>query len=159
MVDIAWYLKNKYPNFKFRFAITINKEQFPISIEGVEDCFMFIGKVNVIECPSLYQQADIMFMPTLMECFTATYPEAMRMEVPIITTDLEFAHGLCEEAACYYSALDSHCAAESIYKVSTNSAYANTLRENGKKQLMKYDTYIERTRKLIAICENFLTYQ
>lgn len=159
MVEVAHYLKNKYPHFKFRFVITINKEQFPTSLDGVEDCFMFIGRVNVRECPSLYQQADIMFMPTLMECFTATYPEAMRMEVPIITTDLDFAHGLCAEAACYYSALDSHAAAESIYKVSTNSKYANILRENGKKQLAKYDTYIERTKKLVSICENILSCQ
>lgn len=38
-------------------------------------------------------------MPSLLECFTATYPEAMRMERPIVTTDLAFAQGLCGEAA------------------------------------------------------------
>ena len=105
------------------------------------------------ECPNLYEQADIMFMPTLLECFTATYPEAMRMEVPIVTTDLEFARGLCCDAACYYSAVDPAAAAEAIYKVATDEAYRLRLTTNGKKQLKKFDNYEQRAEKLVEILE------
>ena len=111
--------------------------------------FVFVGKVDIAECPNLYKQADIMFMPTLIECFTATYPEAMRMEVPIVTTDLEFARGLCEDAACYYSAIDPASAAEAIYKVATDKAYVRQLVLNGKRQLLTYDNYEQRVEKLI----------
>ena len=153
MVEIVKVLRARFPNFKFRFVLTIKFEQFPVSIDGIEDYFVFLGKVHVTNCPSLYQQADIMFMPTLMECFTATYPEAMRMGVPIVTTDLDFAHGLCGEAACYYSALDAVSAADAIYKVATDLDFANQLRQEGKMQLKKYDSYVQRVEKLFAICE------
>lgn len=152
MVPVADYLERKYPNFKFRFVLTCDKAPFPLP-EHLRKHFVFIGKVDVAECPNLYEQADIMFMPTLMECFTATYPEAMRMEVPIVTTDLEFARGLCGEAACYYSAVDPAAAAEAIYKVATDEAYRLRLTTNGKKQLKKFDNYEQRAEKLVEILE------
>ena len=85
MVPVSEYLERVHPDFRFRFVLTCNEAPFPLP-EHLRKHFVFIGKVDVAECPNLYEQADIMFMPTLMECFTATYPEAMRMEVPIVTT-------------------------------------------------------------------------
>lgn len=152
MVPLAEYLEHKYPNFRFRFVLTCSQAPFELP-NYLAKHFVFIGKVDIAECPNLYEQADIMFMPTLMECFTATYPEAMRMEVPIVTTDLEFAHGLCGEAACYYSALDADAAAEAIYKVATDNAYRLQLIANGKGQLKKFDNYEQRAEKLINILE------
>ena len=152
MIESARYLKASHPDFKFRFVLTFDAAEMPVP-EDVREHFLFIGKVDVSECPYLYEQADIMFMPTLMECFTATYPEAMRMEVPIVTTDLEFARGLCGDAACYYSALDAKAAAEAIYKVATDEPYRNKLVENGKKQLLTYDNYEQRAEKLVGLLE------
>ena len=152
MVPVAEYLERVHPDFCFRFVLTCNEAPFPLP-EHLRKHFVFIGKVDVAECPNLYEQADIMFMPTLLECFTATYPEAMRMEVPIVTTDLEFAHGLCGDAACYYSAIDAEAAAEAIYKVAMDKVYARQLTEAGKEQLKTFDNYEQRADKLVGILE------
>lgn len=152
LIDVVRIIKTKYPKFKVRFVLTFDADEMPVPSD-IKDCFVFIGRVNVEECPNLYEQCDIMFMPTLLECFTATYPEAMRMEKPIVTTDLEFARGLCGDAACYYSAKDPKAAAEAIYKVATDKAYAATLVSNGKEQLNKFDNYVQRANKLINILE------
>lgn len=152
LIDVAKLLKDLMPDFKVRFVLTFNENEMPVP-EGIRDYFYFIGKVDVSECPYLYEQSDIMIMPTLMECFTATYPEAMRMEKPIVTTDLEFAHGLCGNAACYYSAVDPKEAAKAIYKVTTDKEYAANLVANGKEQLKKFDNYEQRADKLIKILE------
>jgi len=146
-------LMNKsHPDFKIRFVLTFNENEMHIP-KDMRDLFVFLGKVDVSECPYLYEQADIMFMPTLLECFTATYPEAMRMGIPIVTTDLDFARYLCGDAACYYSAVDSAAATEAIYKVATDKDFARQLVMNGKKQLNNYDDYNTRADKLIAILE------
>ena len=152
LIETAKILKEKYSGVRVRFVLTFGEEEMPVP-DDVRDSFVFIGKVDVAECPPLYEQCDVMFMPTLLECFTASYPEAMRMEKPIITTDLEFARGLCGDAACYYSAVNPNDAAEAIYKVVTDKEYARQLRENGKKKLKTYDNYIQRTEKLINILE------
>ena len=152
MVPVAEYLEQHHPDFNFRFVLTCDKTPFQIP-DNLNKHFVFVGKVDVSECPNLYEQADVMFMPTLMECFTATYPEAMRMEVPIVTTDLEFARGLCGDAACYYSALDASAAAEAIYKVATDAVYRLQLIAYGKEQLKKFDNYEQRAKKLVNILE------
>lgn len=150
--DVAQILEEKYPKFNFRFALTLSKDQLYVP-EELKPHFLFLGKVDVTECPSLYKQSDIMLHPSLLECFSASYPEAMRMGVPIVTTDLEFAHGLCGNAACYYSAVDPKTAAEAIYKVATDKEYATWLIANGKEQLRKFDNYRQRADKLIKILE------
>ena len=152
-IEVIKNLRLNYPNLKVRFVFTFNAKEMPVPKE-LESYFFFVGKVDVSEVPYLYEQADIMFMPSLLECFTATYPEAMKMGVPIVTTDLEFARGLCGEAACYYSAVDANAAADAIYKVSTNKEFAQQLIEKGKKQLNTYDNYEQRTSKLIEKLED-----
>ena len=155
-IDVAKILKQERPNFNFRIVFTITEEEYPEIPADLREHFLLIGRVDIAECPSLYQQADVMFQPTLLECFTATYPEAMKMEVPIVTTDLEFARGLCGEAAMYYDPLSAQDAAEAIYKVATNKALKTKLTDAGKQQLQTYDTYEQRAEKLIRILEKIV---
>lgn len=152
LVGVAQALRTKYPDFRFRFVLTFDEGKMDIP-EKLRQHFVFIGKVDVDECPDLYCQSNVMVMPTLMECFTATYPEAMRMEVPIVTTDLEFARILCEDAACYYSAMDAEACADAVYRVATDLAYTARLVAKGKQQLQKFDNYEQRADKLIGILE------
>jgi glycosyltransferase involved in cell wall biosynthesis len=153
MVDICRYMERHHPDFSFRFVLTIPKDKASFIPEEYLSHFVILGPVDVSECPHLYEQADIMLLPSLLECFSATYPEAMRMEVPIVTTDLEFAKGLCGDAACYYSAVDGKAAADAIYHVVTDKPYAQKLVELGKEQLKHYDNYEQRTAKLMALLE------
>lgn len=153
-LNISRYLKDKYPGFKFRFVFSVEEKDFGVIPENLKEHFCFIGTVDISECPSLYQQCDIAFQPTLIECFTASYPEAMRMERPIITTDMAFAKGLCGEAAAYYSAMDADDAAEVIYRVTTDKDYADRLVAKGKEQLLTYDDYNSRVGQIIKILES-----
>lgn len=152
-IGIAKELKIINPGFKFRFVLTIEECEFQEVPAELTECFCFIGRVKISECPSLYQQADIMFQPTLLECFTATYAEAMRMEVPIVTTRLSFAKGLCQEAALYFSPLSAKEAADCIYRLSTDKHTRQKIVEEGKNQLIKFSTAQERADKLISILE------
>ena len=148
------YLKTKYPYFKFRFILSINDNQLNINDESIKKHIIFLGKIPLSECPHLYQQCDIVFSSTLLECFSATYPEAMRMGKPIITTDLEVTRSQCGDAALYYDALSAEAFGEAIYKLASNKDLQKDLIEKGKKQLKRYDTYDEHTKKLIGIIES-----
>lgn len=152
-IDILKFMKIRHPEFRLRFVYTMEEKDMCHIPDDLKDNFLFIGKVNIDECPSLYQQCDIAFQPTLLECFTASYPEAMRMEKPIVTTSLAFAKGICGKAAAYYSPLDAEEAAERIYEVATNVDYRQKLIIEGKAQLLTFDTYDDRAKKLIGLCE------
>lgn len=152
-IDVARVLRRDHPEFAFRFVMTIDRSEFPPFEEELARHFVFTGRVDITECPSLYEQADVMFQPTLLECFSATYPEAMKMQRPIVTTDIEFARGLCGAAACYYSPLSAEDAARAIYEVATDATLRRRLVEAGREQLGRFDTYTERAHKLIGIVE------
>lgn len=152
-LNIAMILRNEYPNFKFRFVFTMDEKDFPKIPKVLRDCFYFTGRVSINQCPSLYNQCNAEFQPTLLECFTATYPEGMRMRKPIITTDLEFARGLCGDAALYYSPLSAESAAEIIYSLANDKLLQQRLISNGEKQLKAYDTSSQRVAKIINYME------
>ncbi len=151
---VAEHLINKYPNFKFRFVVTIDIEIFGYSKNNLPAWLLPIGKVKIYQCPDLYRQSDFMFLPTLLECFSASYPEAMKMQKPILTSDLPFAHGLCGDAAEYFNPISAEDIAEKIYILANDKEKQKKLIENGLKQLTTFDTYNQRTEKYLNIIKN-----
>ncbi len=152
--DVSMELQKRYPEFNYRFVLTLEKHNVPELMDCLDEHIHFIGKVDIAEVPSLYRQCDICFMPSLQECFSATYPEAMRSQKPIVTTDLDFARCLCGNAATYYSPLSARDAAEKIMELVNSPELKNRLIEYGKHQLLSFDSYETRLHKLIKILEN-----
>ncbi len=150
---IARIWKKQHPDFNFRFVLTVEASELPPIDEALQSHFVLLGKVSITECPALYQQCDIMFLPSLLECFSATYPEAMKMRCPIVTTDMEFAHGLCGDAALYYSPTSAEEAANTLYTLAKDEALQAKLMEAGTAQLSNFDNYNQRSEKLIHILE------
>lgn len=121
------------------------------------DGMMNVGPLLPIECPSIYAQCDALFLPTLAECFSAAYPEAMVMRKPIITTDLDFAHAICGDAALYFGPKDPVSAADAIERLLMNPELSDSLVQNGIHQLTTFDTAGDRARKYLDICSDYVT--
>lgn len=153
-LEVAKSLISLYPHFRFRFVLTVEETDFGEVPVELKDSFYFTGPLHITQVPSLYNQSNVVIQPSLLECFSATYPEAMCMNRPLVVPDLKFAKGLCSKAAVYYSPLSASEAAERLFEVSTNEKLCQVLTENGKKQLSTYDTSEQRAQKLIKLCEN-----
>ncbi|MGB3592377.1 MAG: glycosyltransferase [Nonlabens sp.] len=151
--DVIKKLKSKFENFSFKFVLTIDEKEFKDKGSEILDHILFMGKIGIAQCPDLYRNSDLLFLPTLLECFTATYPEAMKMEVPILTSDLGFARGICENAAYYVDPLDPDQISDSIYKLHRDKELVNRLIVHGRQRLLKFDTHGDRVRKYINIIE------
>ena len=137
------------------FVVTLKPEDFDTHI-GAQKGIHNVGPIKPAECPSLYQECDGMFLPTLAECFSASYPEAMIMEKPIITTDLGFARSICGEAGLFYEAKNAAAAADQIEKLINDKELQEHLVATGKDQLKTFDSPQERARKYIELCEGLL---
>ena len=134
------------------FVLTLKAEDFENHI-GVQKGIYNVGSVKPEECPSLYQECDGMFLPTLAECFSASYPESMLMEKPIVTTDLGFARSICGEAALFYEAKNAFAAAQQIERLIKNEKLQKDLAAKGKEQLKTFDSPEERALKYIELME------
>lgn len=162
--DVARALRSLAPGRKFEFVITIpHGHKIWPRVEarsrelGVADSVVNLGVVPVAEGPALFQRCDICFMPTVLECFSATYPEAMAMGLPIVGTDLDFVHDLCGDAALYYPPFDAEQAAQRIVELLGSQSLWNRLIDEGKRRLAalptpraKYERYVDILQDLAA---------
>jgi glycosyltransferase involved in cell wall biosynthesis len=134
--------------------VTLKENDFKINI-GQHKQIHNIGPLSPEACPSLYNECDALFLPTLAECFSASYPEAMMMEKPIITTDLGFAKSICGKAALYFKPKDATSAASCIIQLLEDESLQNGLIQEGREQLNKFDAPKTRAKKYLEWCERY----
>jgi glycosyltransferase involved in cell wall biosynthesis len=82
-----------------------------------------------------YAAASLVFLPTLREASTAVYPEAFHFRRPLVTSDLDFAHELCGDAAAFVPPLDPIATARTITGIAADRAWAERLIDAGERQL------------------------
>lgn len=140
---------------RVEFVLTLTRTQYRERIASkIPAQVRLTGPVPPPACPALYRECDGMFLPTLAECFSASYPEAMKMETPIITTDLGFARSICQDAALYFEPCNAESAATNIARLIEDDALQATLRERGRIRLNTFDSAAERAGKILMICED-----
>ena len=156
--DLAKVLSAQRPDLNFRIVVTLPPEHW-LSKEilaltkkkGVEHLFENRGKVPVANGPDLYRSCDICLLPTLLETFSANYPEAMAIGLPIVTTDLDFAHDVCDDAALYYPAGNAQKAADCILRLLDDAQLWDRQIARGKEVLQRYPTPRERYEQYINL--------
>ena len=147
--------KRNIENIKFVLTLNNNDLKKVVPRECREYIYN-IGPVPSIECPSLYKECDILYLPTLLEIFSASYPEAMAMEMPILTSDLGFAHSVCKNAALYFNPFSTKDIADKIELLINDNELKLKLINNGKMRLKNFGTAKDRAKKYLHICEEMM---
>ncbi|MCM4167384.1 hypothetical protein KCTC52924_02966 [Arenibacter antarcticus] len=142
-------LREKSHN-KFKFFLTIPDDKFNEAFPE-NDMIENLGPQNIQDCPGLYKSVDALFLPTLLETFTANYPEAMVMRKPILTSDLDFARELCGDAALYFNPLSVSDITEKIMDLEGDESLKIRLVTAGDKRLKEFETAESRTNKYLEI--------
>ena len=86
-----------------------------------------------------------------LESFSNNWVEAWAANVPLITTDAEWAKASCQDAAIYVEINDPMRAANCIDKVFSSVALRKELVENGKKILLTLPTAEQRVQQYLDI--------
>ena len=137
------------------FVLTLKHEDFEFYI-GAQEGIYNVGPVKPEECPSLYQECDGMFLPTLAECFSASYAEAMIMEKPIVTTSMSFAKSICQDAALYFEPKNPQDAAERIVQLLEDKQLREALVQHGKVRVEEFDSPATRSQKYLDLCQQLV---
>lgn len=139
------------------FVVTLPQnyydQLFPASYK---DRIVNVGFVPSKEGPSLYDECDIMFLPTLLECFSASYAEAMVMHKPIITSDMGFAHTVCKDAAIYFNPVDAEEITKKLTALVDDKTLQQTLVDKGTKLLPQFGTSEDRAKGILDLCEKLV---
>ena len=137
--DVLKAVQELRPELDFELTVTLPPElaesqQIVARAEqlGVSDKLNNLGRVPVSETPALYERSHMCFLPSLLEVFSAVYPESLSTGVPLVTTKLRFATDVCKDAAAYFEPTNPQSAAEQIVRLAEDGNYWQTLSDRGR---------------------------
>ena len=116
-----------------------------------------LGPINPSDCYSLYSECDALILPTLLECFSANYVEAMFMRKPILTSNLSFAKCICRDAAVYFNPLDKNDIVQKVINLVENLELISKLCSNGILRLKDFPTPQERASAILNLAESLIS--
>ncbi|WP_050290319.1 glycosyltransferase [Yersinia kristensenii] len=143
-------LVEKLPS-RFKFILTVSDEFKKNIPTKYQDRLITLGKVSSAQCPPLYEVCDALFLPTLLECFSASYVEAMYMGKPIFTSNRAFAKTVCGDSAYYFDPLKADDIANTIITAYENPLVINKKCLDGKELVSKFPSARERAEKYLSI--------
>ena len=159
--DIAYCLGERLPRLDFEFVLTLPREcnllrgiQRRSENLGVADRVVNMGPIHTADGPALYQTCDVCLLPTVLETFSATYPESMTMGLPIVTTDLAFARDICRDAAIYFQPNDASDAAQKIAQLVDDRTVWERLTKAGKRIVDELPRPDELLRQYVSVIEH-----
>lgn len=139
---------------KIVFVLTISHDDyFKMFPSEYRNRIITVGRVLPDELPQLYNECDFVIVTSLLECFTANFPEAMVMKRPILAANLGYAHTICNNAAIYFNPLDAVDIANQIVKLINDKDLQNKLIEFGLDQMKNFNTASQRVKLYIDILE------
>lgn len=99
----------------------------------------------------MFDKADIVFVPSILETFSASYLEAFASKRPLVVADKDFAHNICGNGALYVNPFDGDATAKAINDVIYDQQKQIDLIKQGSKILEKYGSQSERVNKIIKL--------
>jgi glycosyltransferase involved in cell wall biosynthesis len=104
---------------------------------GLENKTIFYSNITDEELSSLYQKAQALVLPSLMEGFGLPALEAMANKCLVIVSDIPSFREVCQDAALYFSPHES---------LDLEKILREVLKKNG-----KFDTYIQNGLKRVKL--------
>lgn len=121
-------LISKY-QMKCNFLFTFTSAEMKLcGFEG-HDNFYSVGEIEASQCPNFYNALDALVFPSLLECFSASPIEAMKMNTTVIASNYPFVKEVCGDSAFYFDPLSADSIASSIFEAFAN----NDVREDKKR--------------------------
>lgn len=134
----------------FCFYLTINPVDFHNNFNNTKH-IVNLGLQKIEDCPKIYADSSAMILPTLIETFSASYPEAMKMKCPILPSDLDFARDICKDAALYFDPFDAKDIVNKIVELMDNKSLQVDFINKGSFLISEFETSKSRSVKYLNI--------
>ena len=163
LIPLAKEIKRLRLNFKIITTIDQSQHKWAslfineIKQNRLDDVIYNVGPTPMQLVPSLYKCCDALLMPTLLESFSGTYAEAMFHGLPIFTSDLCFARGVCGDAAFYFDPLNEKNILDTLMIAFSNSKILKEKISAGRRLINNAPSWkavFEEYQKIIEGCKH-----
>jgi glycosyltransferase involved in cell wall biosynthesis len=145
-------------DYKFKFILTIsenstlwNKINEESKSNFVDETIINIGPYNYTTVLNLFDNANIVFVPSILETFSASYLESFASKNPLIVADKGFARDICKEGALYVNPTDSVETANTIDNLIRDDNMQTRLINTGSKIIDNYGNQESRVNNIIKL--------
>ena len=136
LIDAIEILKNN-TDINVKLILTLDRNEKneaekildEIKNRNLSNYIISVGNIENSKINQILKKSDVFIFPSSAESFGMPLIEAMNAGVPILASDLEFAHNVCEDAAIYFKYDNSLDIAEKIKLVINNKNILNELKE------------------------------
>ena len=146
----------KKEQLNIKFVLTLSDDVIENRFADSKEHIINIGSIKLEECPYVYSRCDALFLPTLIESFTASYPEAMIMKKPILTSHYSFAKTVCKDAALYFDPYNIDDIMAQIRKIYKDRVLYNNLVEKGLKVVQELPSSKDRAKQYLNLCKKVI---
>jgi glycosyltransferase involved in cell wall biosynthesis len=151
---VAAAMRRLNPDLDFRFHVTLSPDSAPwqriasaATMLGVAERLTTLGVVPIEALSRAYHNATAVYLPTLREISTAVYPESFFFRRPLVTSDMDFAHELCGDAALFAPPRDARATASRLIELAASPELRAHLVRAGERRLASaYPTSNEKFR-------------
>ncbi|HDT12084.1 MAG TPA: glycosyltransferase family 1 protein [Candidatus Marinimicrobia bacterium] len=129
-----------------------------ISSPLINTYFDNLGFVETECLEDIYKHIDIVIVHSILESQSFSYLEALYFNKPILTTDMDFAHIVCGDGACYFSPDNPEEWAEFIGQVKKDKTHLEEMASASARRAESYlvssdevcQTYLDLTEEVIS---------
>lgn len=115
-----------------------------------------VGHIDYSEIAGLYSEMDLVFVPSLLETFSATYLEAICANKILVVANREFAKEVCGDVAYYVDPINSYETSKTLASIIENPTYFEHTNEARALILGKYGNQNERFKKIMSLLNSRL---
>jgi glycosyltransferase involved in cell wall biosynthesis len=158
LLPVARSLLRMYPDYDFEFVVTLPPDGQPwkelsarFDKAGLANRIRTLGYLEVKNCPEAYRDCHVVFHPSLLEVFSATYLEAFAAGRPVVASDLDFAHEVCGDAASYFDPISSEDAARNLFHATTNKVHREVMIKKGTTKFRTFPSAGDKNQRLVAM--------
>jgi glycosyltransferase involved in cell wall biosynthesis len=142
-------------NEKFKFILTLPDGDLWKSISeeakklGIEECIVNRGPYSYKDVAKVYASSEIVFIPSLLETFCASYLEAILLNKKLVVANRAYSREVCGSYATYVEPRDFTATAKELLQV-MNVKNTQEHQEIKKGILMKYGNQKDRFNRIKA---------
>ena len=116
--------RNGFTSFKFILTLSHSSSIYKRTISeakrlGVSGFISSIGSYSYGEISSIYNSVDLVFVPSVIETFSALYFEALCFNKLLVCADRQHARDVCGDSAIYVNPFDTMHVAQTLTNLST----------------------------------------
>ena len=162
-LDTIPYLANlmKEKDIPVRFLLTVDTDTDCWKLItklartlNVSDNIETLGSYNYATVNNVLSKADIVYVPSILETFSASYIEAFAAKVPLVCADKGFARDVCGNAAIYVDPLDYETTTNHFIELISSEEKQVKIISDGVKMLSLYGDQKLRFERVL----NYLNY-